>query len=183
MQRHWFKSFRGQTSCCPWTFDPKLQISSKVQAWFPEFFIGGSHWDLESHLWRKIKLEAKAHLGKTGCSGQSWRHDGAKSVGPWSWAGFDCEREGRLEPPSRHLGNRQVAGGRLGTRPAKAPGVGRREISEKAGRLPRIFVFLRGVHKIQGSDWIFWRKKWQPTAVFLPGKSHGQRSLAGYSRP
>ena len=26
-----------------------------------------------------------------------------------------------------------------------------------------------------------WRGKWQPTPVFLPGKSHGQRSLAGYS--
>ena len=26
-----------------------------------------------------------------------------------------------------------------------------------------------------------WRKKWQPTPVFLPGKSHGQRSLVGYS--
>ena len=26
-----------------------------------------------------------------------------------------------------------------------------------------------------------WRRKWKPTAVFLPGKSHGQRSLAGYS--
>ena len=26
-----------------------------------------------------------------------------------------------------------------------------------------------------------WRRKWQPTLVFLPGKSHGQRSLAGYS--
>jgi len=28
---------------------------------------------------------------------------------------------------------------------------------------------------------IFWKKKWQPTPVFLPGKWHGQRSLAGYS--
>ena len=26
-----------------------------------------------------------------------------------------------------------------------------------------------------------WRRKWQPTSVFLPGKPHGQRSLAGYS--
>ena len=26
-----------------------------------------------------------------------------------------------------------------------------------------------------------WRRKWQPTPAFLPGKSHGQRSLAGYS--
>ena len=26
-----------------------------------------------------------------------------------------------------------------------------------------------------------WRRKWQPTPVFLPGKFHGWRSLAGYS--
>ena len=26
-----------------------------------------------------------------------------------------------------------------------------------------------------------WRRKWQPTPVFLPGESHGQSSLAGYS--
>ena len=26
-----------------------------------------------------------------------------------------------------------------------------------------------------------WRRRWQPTPVVLPGKSHGQRSLAGYS--
>ena len=26
-----------------------------------------------------------------------------------------------------------------------------------------------------------WRRKWQPTAVFLPGKSHGWRNLVGYS--
>ena len=25
-----------------------------------------------------------------------------------------------------------------------------------------------------------WKRKWQPTPVFLPGKSHGQRSLVGY---
>ena len=26
-----------------------------------------------------------------------------------------------------------------------------------------------------------WRRAWQPTSVFLPGESHGQRSLVGYS--
>ena len=26
-----------------------------------------------------------------------------------------------------------------------------------------------------------WRREWQPTPVFLPGESHGQRNLAGYS--
>ena len=26
-----------------------------------------------------------------------------------------------------------------------------------------------------------WRKKWHPTPGFLPGESHGQKSLVGYS--
>ena len=33
-------------------------------------------------------------------------------------------------------------------------------------------------------SWIWkipWRRKWQPTPGFLPGESHGQRSLEGYS--
>ena len=32
--------------------------------------------------------------------------------------------------------------------------------------------------------WIWkipWIRKWQPTPIFLPGKSHKQRSLVGYS--
>ena len=31
--------------------------------------------------------------------------------------------------------------------------------------------------------YIFWRRKWQPTPVLLPGEFHGQRSLVGYSLP
>jgi len=27
-----------------------------------------------------------------------------------------------------------------------------------------------------------WRRKWQPTLVFLPGESHGQRNLEGLQR-
>ena len=27
----------------------------------------------------------------------------------------------------------------------------------------------------------FWRRKWKPTPVLLPGKSHGWRSLIGYT--
>ena len=26
-----------------------------------------------------------------------------------------------------------------------------------------------------------WRRQWHPTLVLLPGESHGQRSLVGYS--
>ena len=40
-------------------------------------------------------------------------------------------------------------------------------------------------HKRHGfNPWVRmipWRRKWQPTPVLLPGKFHGQRSLAGYS--
>ena len=40
-------------------------------------------------------------------------------------------------------------------------------------------------HKRHGfNSWVRnipWRRKWQPTPVFLPRKSHGQRSLVGYS--
>ena len=28
---------------------------------------------------------------------------------------------------------------------------------------------------------MWWRRAWQPTPVFLPGESHGQRNLVGYS--
>ena len=28
---------------------------------------------------------------------------------------------------------------------------------------------------------VIWRRQWHPTPVLLPGKSHGQRSLVGYS--
>ena len=40
-------------------------------------------------------------------------------------------------------------------------------------------------HKRYGFDpWVGkipWRRKWQATPVFLPGKPHGQSSLVGYS--
>ena len=34
---------------------------------------------------------------------------------------------------------------------------------------------------IPGLGRVPWRRKWQPTPVFLPGEAHGQRSLEGYS--
>ena len=45
---------------------------------------------------------------------------------------------------------------------ARAGDAGRREFSPWVGK-------------------ILWRRKRQPTPVFLPGESQGQRSLAGYS--
>ena len=35
---------------------------------------------------------------------------------------------------------------------------------------------------VRSLDWEdLWRRKWETNPFFLPGKSHGQRSLTGYS--
>ena len=36
----------------------------------------------------------------------------------------------------------------------------------------------------EDNPWLWnipWRRKWQPTQVLLPGKSHGWRSMVGYT--
>ena len=40
----------------------------------------------------------------------------------------------------------------------------------------------RDLSLIPGLERFLWRRAWQPTAVFLPGKSHGQRSLVAKSQ-
>jgi len=50
--------------------------------------------------------------------------------------------------------------------PAKAGDAG------DLGSTPQVFLRVRKS---------LWRRKWQPTPVFLPEKSRGQRSLVGYS--
>ena len=38
---------------------------------------------------------------------------------------------------------------------------------------------VRDEGSVPGWGNIPWRRKWQPIPVFLPGESHGQRSLSG----
>ena len=45
----------------------------------------------------------------------------------------------------------------------------------------KIYLQCRGCRFDPWVGKIPWRKKWQPTPVFLPGEFHGQRSLSGYS--
>ena len=40
---------------------------------------------------------------------------------------------------------------------------------------------VRDAGSIPRSGKFPWKKKWQSTPVFVPGESHGQRSLVGYS--
>ena len=53
-------------------------------------------------------------------------------------------------------------------------------VTQSQTRLKRlsssIYTLLFHVH-----TYIWWRRKWDPTPVFLPGKSHGRRSLANYN--
>ena len=54
--------------------------------------------------------------------------------------------------------------------------------TEEPGRLQSM-TLLRVEHDLGTSLSLFtfmhWRRKWQPTPVFLPGESQGQRSLVG----
>ena len=54
--------------------------------------------------------------------------------------------------------------------------------TEEPGRLQSTGL-LRVGHNLATSlsifTFIYWRRKWQPTPVFLPGESQGQRSLVG----
>ena len=54
-------------------------------------------------------------------------------------------------------------------------------------RTPQVAQLVKNPHANTGDSRdmirkIHRRKKWQPTPVFLPGKSQGQRSLAGHSQ-
>ena len=39
----------------------------------------------------------------------------------------------------------------------------------------------RDISSVPGSGRVPWRRKWQPVAVFFPGKFNGQRSVVSYS--
>ena len=54
---------------------------------------------------------------------------------------------------------------------------------QKASLMAQMVKNLPAMQEIRVQSWVReipWRRKWQPTPVFLPGESHRQRSLAGY---
>ena len=72
--------------------------------------------------------------------------------------------------------------GPSGTRPAVPPGATRGRAgstgSRPSARL-RALVGWRVREHLGGASWGDWRRKWQPTPVFLPGESQGRGSLVG----
>ena len=57
--------------------------------------------------------------------------------------------------------------------------IDRRYIGLQRGTFLRIFKDYFDPTWFSGLCTYFWRSKWQPTPVFLPGESQGQRSLVG----
>ena len=56
--------------------------------------------------------------------------------------------------------------------------------TDEPGRLQSMGLLRVGhdsVTSISLFTFMHWRRKWQPTPVLLPGKSHGQMSVVGYS--
>ena len=76
--------------------------------------------------------------------------------------------------------------GDLGSIPGlgRSPGEGKGYPLQYSGLENSKDCTVHGVAKSQTqlSNFHFWRRKWQPTPVLLPGKLHGQRSLVGYSQ-
>ena len=70
-------------------------------------------------------------------------------------------------PRSRHERAFQVA-------------VGVKNLSANAGDI-RDMGLIPGSGWLRNSSWASLKKEWQPTSVFLPKESHGQRSWTGYS--
>ena len=52
-------------------------------------------------------------------------------------------------------------------------------MSNKSNKLQILFTDL--IFAFYSYSQCLWRRQWQPTPLLLPGESHGQRSLVGYS--
>ena len=50
---------------------------------------------------------------------------------------------------------------------------------EEPGRLHAVHGVAKSRARLSDFTFMHWRRKWQPTPVFLPGESQGQRSLMG----
>ena len=100
------------------------------------------------------------------------------------WSGLPFPSPGDLPDPGIKLKSPALAGGFFTTEPLGKP----------TGTLCFIFINLfpggsdgrvcLQYEKAGFDPWVGkipWRRKWQPTQVFLPGKFHGWRSLAMYS--
>ena len=137
--------------------------------------------------WRKWKWKVKgAQSCLTLCDPMDYTIDGILQVRILEWVAFPFSKGSSL--PRDWTQVSRVAG-RFFTswapRKPKKTGVGSLSL------LQQIFLTQESNGGLLHCRWILyqpsnqekppWRREQQPTPVLLPGKSHGQRSLAGYS--
>ena len=111
-----------------------------------------------------IKKDAKCEMPYSvllPISGSRW-HPESEQEGCLFWRKEDWRRGGRLKAYLCNCAKGFPCGSVAKKAPANAADAGDMSSIPGSGRFP-------------------WRRKWQPTTVFLTEKSHGQRSLAGYS--
>ena len=106
-------------------------------------------------LFPRLELCLEDALISCGGGGWGW-HEPPAASGPWVWGSPFC----------RGRGGDGVACRLSGARGGESACQGRRCRRRRFGSC---------IRKIP------WRRKWQPTPVFLSRESHGQRSLAGHS--
>ena len=114
-------------------------------------------------------------------------------MGKQSWSAYHISRDfrnwrvGQRKKTSASLDARNL---KLATRPLAREGDGtplQYSCLENPMDGGAWWAAVHGVAKSQTrlSDFTFtvmhWRRQWQPTPAFLPGESHGQRGLVGYS--
>ena len=87
------------------------------------------------------------------------------------WSGLPFPSPEDLPDPGIKPGSPELLADSL---PSEPPGKSKLKLKNNCRRHKR-HSFDPWVRKLP------WRRKWQPTPVFLPGESHGQRSLVGYS--
>ena len=103
------------------------------------------------------------------------------TFGPHLKAGTGCQRnnliiisKGTFSHSPLNSGKRRWAGGESITSDQWHQSIGHVMAFQGASRQTSCLP-------MQETQEITWKRKWQPTPVFLPGKFHGERSLVGYS--
>ena len=161
-----------------------LRIKLRIRIWgFPGGATGREpafqcrrHKRLQFDLWvRKIPWRGTWQSTPVVLSGES---HGQKSLVGYGLQGQkELDMTETTEAPKHKLRNKYFSYTLSGV---SQVAVGVKNLSANAGDI-RDMGLIPGSGWLRNSSWASLKKEWQPTSVFLPKESHGQRSWTGYS--
>ena len=126
-------------------------------------------------LWCQIIVQAK-QLAWKGLGGPAWNRGGYPETGRQS-SGFTGKVQGQQSIPCTWVNDGWICIIVASNLAWKIPW------TEEPGRLQSMGSLLGGhdwVTSLSLFTFMHWRRKWQPTPVFLPGESQGRGSLVGF---